>query len=123
MSSTVLDVYKDCLNQDILEGDCCIFAYDKHNLKFGIVVESRTKVKVAYSVLLADKTRTTRITWVSRGAVSIVKEDWLFQLLDADTLHAMATIKQEVMQEVEKVRKRKERKKIKVEAMQDEQSG
>lgn len=121
MASVQLNEYKDVLTQPIKEGGCCLYARGKHELGFGVVVEVRKKVKVArcyHEQKYDPATRTYKKTgqlvvdnqWVEASAVSIVQEDWLYALLDAQTLLKMATIKQEVMQEVERVIAAKERK-------------
>jgi hypothetical protein len=45
----LLSEYKDVLNQDIQEGSLCLFCFDKHTIKFGVVTEVRKKVKVAFT--------------------------------------------------------------------------
>lgn len=114
MADTILEVYKDALNQDIVEGKCCVFNMDRQ-LRFGVVVESRIKVKVA-SVLVGGGS--VRTQWVYREEVVMIEEDWLFSKLDAETLYKMATIKSGVDEQVFKVVARKERKKEKLAAQE-----
>lgn len=122
MSNTILDVYKDALNQDILEGECCLWVNGK-SISFGVVVESRVKVKVAAAhpevkymsgVYVKTGNLVVRESWVCRDQVSMVQEEWLYSILDADTLQKMATIKMSVAEQVSKVKARKERKKLKL---------
>jgi len=112
MATTVLEVYKDALNQDIVEGKCCVFNMDRQ-LRFGVVVESRVKVKVASAWVGSGKVWEQ---WVYHQEVVMIEEDWLFSKLDAETLYKMATIKSDVDEQVAKVVARKERKKAKLAA-------
>ena len=124
MSNTVLTVYKDCLNQDIIEGGLCVY-HDRNRMCFGDVVESRKRIKLATTqrghtyvngkwVLDSDLTVVTE--WRDACDVVMVEEDWLYEKLDAPTLYKMATIRAEVNAEIEKVKARKERKRKKEEA-------
>lgn len=114
MADTVLEVYKDALNQDIVEGKCCVFNMNRQ-LRFGVVVESRIKVKVASAWVSSGKVWEQ---WVYRDEVVMIEEDWLFSKLDAETLYKMATIKSGVDEQVAKVVARKERKKAKLSAQE-----
>ncbi len=121
MASVSLEVYKDALNQDIVEGETCVyFSNIRGRQTFGVVVESRKKVKVGYSVnaVVYDpvirnyrNTGETRenTEWVEAARVCMIKESMLYEILDGQTLMAMAKIKQEVQEEIEKVLKKKER--------------
>lgn len=117
--SVILEVYKDALNQEIIEGGCCVFNLNRE-LRFGVVVESRKKVKVAYThqVIKWDGVKYVILDnlavseqWVYNSEVVMIEEDWLFSKLDTDVLTKMATIKGQVMEKVEKVKAAKERKK------------
>lgn len=123
MASVQLNEYKDIFRQDIKEGTCCLYNKDKHQMGFGVVVEVRKKVKIAqcyyetkYDPVSRRYVSTGQLAvgyqWVESTAVSVVQEDWLYAMLDAQTLLKMATIKQEVNQEVERVIAAKERKRV-----------
>lgn len=114
MATTVLEVYKDALNQEIVEGKCCVFNTDRQ-LRFGVVVESRVKVKVASASAWVGSGKVWE-QWVYPQEVVMIEEDWLFSKLDAETLYKMATIKSDVDEQVAKVVARKERKKAKLAA-------
>ena len=119
--TVLLSEYKDVLNQDIQEGSLCLFCFDKHTIKFGVVTEVRKKVKVAFTYeKVAWVGSSYNITdynavdekWVDSTAVSVVNEDWLYDLLPTDTLISMATIRGQKMEDIEKIKAKKERKKL-----------
>lgn len=126
--SVVLDVYVDCLGQEIEEGKCCVFKKGNSSQRFGVVVESRKLIKVAFCsqrYLGWDAKRGKNIyedvltvveDWVSREDIVIVEEEWLFSKLDGMTLMKMATIKAEVRDKVAWVMAAKERKRAREEA-------
>ena len=120
MASVSLEVYTDALNQPIVEGETCCF-YDKsYGMMFGVVVESRKKVKVCYTRHLVAYDAVTRqpkrtgmtreyTTWVEGYAVVMIRESMLYEILDGETLMAMARMKSEMAEEIQKVLKKKER--------------
>jgi hypothetical protein len=117
----LLSEYKDVLNQDIQEGSLCLFCFDKHTIKFGVVTEVRKKVKVAFTYeqtawqggsYVVTNYNVVGEKWVDSTAVSVVNEDWLYDLLPTDTLISMATIRGQKMEDIEKIKAKKERKKL-----------
>lgn len=58
-------------------------------------------------VFTGETTESTE--WVEANRVCMIKESMLYEILDGQTLLAMARIKQEVQTEIEKVLKKKER--------------
>jgi hypothetical protein len=119
--TVLLSEYKDVLNQDIQEGSLCLFCYDKHTIKFGVVTEVRKKVKVAFTYeqtvwqggsYVVTNYNAVDEKWVDSTAVSVVNEDWLYDLLPTDTLISMATIRGQKMEDIEKIKAKKERKKL-----------
>lgn len=125
MATTITEIKKDVLKQDIIEGQPCVFSYGTNKeLRFGIVVESRVKVKVAYaweSREWCPVTRTykdssithTSVQWTSPERLVMITEERLYELLDGPTLLAMGTIMGQVREEIAKVEARKERKRLK----------
>jgi hypothetical protein len=119
--TVLLSEYKDVLNQDIQEGSLCLFCFDKHTIKFGVVTEVRKKVKVAFTYeqtvwqggsYVVTNYNAVDEKWVDSTAVSVVNEDWLYDLLPTDTLISMATIRGQKMEDIEKIKAKKERKKL-----------
>lgn len=116
----LLNEYKDILGQNIKEGDLCLYVKDKHTIQFGVVLEVRKKVKIAYTY---DKVAWNgsgynsvgihvNHQWVEPAALTIVEEDWLYDRLPANILHSMATIRSEKKEEIDKLVAAKERKKL-----------
>lgn len=116
----LLNEYTDILGQRISEGDLCLYVKDKHTIQFGVVLEVRKKVKIGhtYEAQKWNGTGYDKIgiqvghDWVGHAALTIVNEDWLYDRLPADILQSMATIRCEKMDEIEKLKAAKERKKI-----------
>src|SRR5690606_1255500 len=117
----LLSEYKDILGQNIKEGDLCLFVKDKHTIQFGVVLEVRKKVKVAYTFYRTAWSGSNYVTsgelsvnhqWIESTGLTIVEEEWLYDRLPADILHSMATIRSEKKAEIEKILAAKERKKL-----------
>jgi hypothetical protein len=92
---------------------------------FGIVVESRKRIKLATAYrrttwngtnYVKESDLTVATEWRDACDVVMVEEGWLYEKLDGPTLYKMATIRAEVVAEIEKVRARKERKRKKEES-------
>lgn len=124
MSNTVLTIYKDCLNQDIIEGGLCVY-HNRSSMCFGVVVESRKRVKLATTQRrniyvngkwVFDSELSVITEWRDACDIVMVEEEWLYEKLDGPTLYKMATIRAGVNAEIEKVKARKERKRKKEEA-------
>lgn len=123
MATTVTEIKKDVLKQDIIEGQPCVFSYgSSKELVFGIVVESRVRVKAAFAYpevahvngkWVRTGTYNTRTEWTDAGRLVMITEERLYELLDGPTLMAMATIMGQVRDEVAKVEARKQRKRLK----------
>lgn len=120
----LLNEYKDILGQNIKEGDLCLYVKDKHTIQFGVVLEVRKKVKIAFTydavkyISLGNwASNGVQVThqWVEHTALTVVEEDWLYHRLPANILHSMATIRAEKAQEIDKLVAAKERKKLRQE--------
>ena len=117
-STLSLKVQKDILQQEIVEGSPCVFVMDSM-LKFGVVIESRNHVKVGYigSNLQFVNNMWQHLEvvcnkWIESSKVVMVKEDWLFDLLDAPTLMKMAEIRGSCADEIQSILEAKEKRKL-----------
>lgn len=111
-----VEIQKDDFGQDIIEGKLCITHCDRHTgFGIGYILETRKKIKVAK----LEKHWQTKVDvineyWYDRGEVLMFNEDNIFNIMDGELLHQMATLRAATAEHAAKILAKKEKKRVKL---------